>query len=42
MSNYISTQSKIMGMVRYFAKFNRNIGLFDSMYNKFNSLDLNK
>jgi len=42
MSNYISTLSKIMGMVRYFAKFNRNIGLFDSMYNEFNSLDLNK
>lgn len=42
MSNYISTQSKIMGMIRYFAKFNRNIGLFDSFDGKFRPLDLNK
>ena len=42
MSNYISTQSKIMGMVRYFAKFNRNIGLFDTMGGGFKPLDLNK
>ena len=42
MSNYISTQSKIMGMVRYFAKFNRNIGLFDAMCGGFKPLDLNK
>ena len=41
MANYISTQSKIMGMVRYFAKFNKNIGLFD-IYNGFKPLDLNK
>lgn len=34
MANYISTQSKIMGMVRYFAKFNRNIGLFDTIQAK--------
>ena len=42
MANYISTQSKIMGMVRYFAKFNRNIGLFDTMGGGFKPLDLNK
>lgn len=42
MSNYISTQSKIMGMVRYFAKFNRNIGLFDTIGGVFKPLDLNK
>ena len=42
MSNYISTQSMIMGMVRYFAKFNRNIGLFDTMGGGFKPLDLNK
>ena len=42
MTNYISTQSKIMGMIRYFAKFNEKIGLIDYMYNKFNPLDLNK
>lgn len=42
MSNYISTQSKIMGMIRYFAKFNENIGLFDTMGNSFKPLDLNK
>ena len=42
MSNYISTQSKIMGMVRYFAKFNRNIGLYDTMCGGFKPLDLNK
>ena len=42
MANYISTQSKIMGMVRYFAKFNGNIGLFDSMGGGFKPLDLNK
>lgn len=42
MANYISTQSKIMGMVRYFAKFNGNIGLFDSFDGRFKPLDLNK
>lgn len=42
MSNYISTQSKIMGMVRYFAKLNRNIGLFDTIGSVFKPLDLNK
>ena len=42
MANYISTQSKIMGMVRYFAKFNKNIGLFDTMGGGFKPLDLNK
>lgn len=42
MSNYISTQSKIMGMIRYFAKFNKNIGLFDTMGGGFKPLDLNK
>ena len=35
-------QSKIMGMVRYFAKFNKNIGLFDTMGGGFKPLDLNK
>lgn len=42
MTKYISTQSKIMGMVRYFAKFNKNIGLFDTMGGGFKPLDLNK
>lgn len=42
MANYISTQSKIMGMVRYFAKFNENIGLLDSFNYRFIPLDLNK
>lgn len=42
MSNYISTQSKIMGMIRYFAKFNGNIGLVDSFDGRFRPLDLNK
>ena len=42
MANYISTQSKIMGMIRYFAKFNKNIGLFDTMGGGFKPLDLNK
>lgn len=42
MGNYISTQSKIMGMVRYFAKFNENIGLFDISDDGFKPLDLNK
>jgi hypothetical protein len=31
-----------MGMVRYFAKFNSNIGLFDTMGGGFKPLDLNK
>lgn len=42
MTKYISTQSKIMGMIRYFAKFNKNIGLFDTMGGGFKPLDLNK
>ena len=41
MGNYISTQSKIMGLVRYFAKFNENIELFD-INGGFKPLDLNK
>lgn len=42
MANYISTLSKIMGMIRYFAKFNKNIGIFDAMGGGFKPLDLNK
>lgn len=42
MPNYISTQSKIIGMVRYFAKFNGNIGFFDTLGGGFIPLDLNK
>lgn len=43
MSNYISTQSKIMGMVRYFAKkSNGNIGILDTMDGTLRLLDLKK